>query len=237
VSLDTLYTAETPEGIALSLRPAGVVSRSLAYLVDLGVRMVVFVVAVMVAAPMGGVGSAFLTILYFALEWFYPVVFELTTSGATPGKRMMGLQVVMDSGLPVTPAASIIRNLLRAADFLPMAYAIGALSMLLRRDFKRLGDLAAGTLVVYSKDVSLHGAPPSAPARAPARALSPREQAAIVSWAGRSARLTPARLDELAMLAQPVMGPDDGTGVPHDATRRLQGVAQWLLGHRHGNTP
>jgi uncharacterized RDD family membrane protein YckC len=234
VSLDTLYTAETPEGIALSLRPAGVVSRSLAYLVDLGIRLVVYFVAIMVAAPMGGVGAAFLTILYFALEWFYPVVFELTTSGATPGKRAMGLHVVMDSGLPVTPAASIVRNLLRAADFLPMAYAFGMVAMLLRRDFKRLGDLAAGTLVVYNKEVNLHGAPPAAPAIAPARALSPREQAAIVSWAGRSARLTPARLDELAVIAQPVIGTDHLTG-GHDATRRLQGVAQWLLGHRNGS--
>jgi uncharacterized RDD family membrane protein YckC len=239
MSLDTLYTAETPEGIALSLRPAGVLSRSLAYLADFGIRLVVFTIAALVARPMGGVGSAFLMVLYFALEWFYPVVFELTKAGATPGKRMMGLQVVMDSGLPVTPAASVTRNLLRAADFLPLAYAAAMLSMLTRRDFKRLGDLAAGTLVVYHQTVQLHGVPPQAPAIPPTRKLSPREQAAIVSWAGRSARLTPARLDELAVIADTVTGRDAGIHVrgEHDATRRLQGVAQWLLGHRGGGTP
>ncbi|RZK99577.1 MAG: RDD family protein, partial [Rubrivivax sp.] len=155
MSLDTLYTAETPEGIALSLRPAGVMSRSWAYLIDAGIRLLIFFFAALLARPLGGVGSAFLMVLYFALEWFYPVVFELTKTGATPGKRMMGLQVVMDSGLPVTPAASVTRNLLRAADFLPLAYAAAMLSMLTRRDFKRLGDLAAGTLVVYHQAVQL----------------------------------------------------------------------------------
>lgn len=239
MSLDTLYTAETPEGIALSLRPAGVMARSWAYLADAGIRLVIFFFAALLARPMGGVGSAFLMVLYFALEWFYPVVFELTKAGATPGKRMMNLQVVMDSGLPVTPAASITRNLLRAADFLPLAYAAAMLSMLTRRDFKRLGDLAAGTLVVYHHTVQLHGTPPAAPAMPPARQLSPREQAAIVSWAGRSARLTPARLDELAMIADTVTGRDASPHArgEHDATRRLQGVAQWLLGHRPGGTP
>src|SRR5438874_1705011 len=82
--------------------------------------------------------------------------------GATPGKKAMGLQVVMDSGLPVTPAASLVRNLMRAADFMPAGYAFGFACMLLRADFKRIGDLAAGTLVVYAKPVSLHGPLPAA---------------------------------------------------------------------------
>ncbi len=228
VALDTLYTAETPEGIALSLRPAGLTPRFLAYLVDFCVRIGVFIVASIVSIPFGGMGAAFTTLLYFALEWFYPVVFELGRRGATPGKRMMGLQVVMDSGLPVTPAASITRNLLRAADFLPALYGFGAASMLARRDFKRLGDLAAGTLVVYRDTVALHGAMPPATPVAPARPLSSGEQAAIVEWAGRAARLTPARLDELAVLAQSATQKRNGDS----ATARLMGVAHWLVGHR-----
>lgn len=227
VSLDTLYTAETPEGIALSLRPAGVAPRALAYMVDLMVRSGLFLVAALFTLPFGGMGQGLLLVSYFLLEWFYPVCFELTRSGATPGKRMFGLQVVMDSGLPVTPAAAITRNLLRAADFIPFLYASGLLSMLLRHDFKRLGDLAAGTLVVYADNVALHGELPEAVATAPARPLAPREQAAIVAWAGRASRLTPARLDELAVLARSVMPGEGG-----DATRRLLGVAQWLVGNR-----
>ncbi|WP_048439490.1 RDD family protein [Caenimonas sp. SL110] len=230
--LDTLYSAETPEGIALSLRPAGVVSRCLAYLVDFAVRLAIFFAIAMTAGAMGGMGTAFLLISYFALEWFYPVVFELARSGATPGKRLMGLQVVMDSGLPVTPAASIIRNLLRAADFLPAMYAGAAVSMLVRPDCKRLGDLAAGTLVVYAESVQLHGEVPQATPVAPARKLSPNEQVAILAWAGRAKRLTPERLEELAALAEPVLAQRNGT-----ATTRLMSVAQWLLGRREGPAP
>jgi uncharacterized RDD family membrane protein YckC len=233
VSLDTLYTAETPEGIALSLRPASVAPRMLAYAVDLGVRFGAFIVLAMLAIPFGGMGQGLLLVGYFLLEWFYPVFFELAGAGATPGKRMFGLQVVMDSGLPVTPAASLTRNLLRAADFFPFLYAGGLLCMLLRRDFKRLGDLAGGTLVVYGETLALHGALPDVPALAPARPLAPREQAAIVAWAGRATRLTPARLDELAMLARPVVpGGRDG-----DVTQRLLGVAQWLVGNRSVHKP
>lgn len=233
VSLDTLYTAETPEGIALSLRPAGVAPRVLAFMVDFAVRLGVFMVLSIVAAPFGGMGQGLLLVTYFLLEWFYPVFFELSRLGATPGKRMFGLQVVMDSGLPVTPAASITRNLLRAADFFPLLYASGLLCMLLRPDFKRLGDLAAGTLVVYAETLELHGKLPDAPALPPARALTQREQAAIVAWAGRAARLTPARLDELAVLARQVT-PGGASG---DVSRKLLGVAQWLVGRRHGGTP
>lgn len=232
--LDTLYTAETPEGIALSLRPAGVVARALAYAVDFGIRLGIFFVIAMVAGALGGMGSALLLISYFALEWFYPVAFELALGGATPGKRIMGIQVVMDSGLPVTPGASVIRNLLRAADFLPFLYAAGAACMLLRADFKRLGDIAAGTLVVYAESVRLHGEVPAAEPLAPARPLALREQVAILAWAGRATRLTPERLEELAHMAAPVI-PGNGTrAAKSNDTSRLLGLAQWVLGRREG---
>ncbi|MBC7917139.1 MAG: RDD family protein [Rhodoferax sp.] len=230
--LDTLYTVETPEGIALSLRPAGLVPRSMAYLADFGIRVAILIAVAMIASAMGGLGMALTMITYFALEWLYPVAFELGWGGATPGKRMLGLRVVMDSGLPITPAASITRNLLRAADFLPALYAFGAAAMLTRCDFKRLGDLAAGTLVVYASTVNLHGDVPAAQPAAPARPLTPREQAAIVSWAGRASRLTPARLDELARLATNVTAPSGEPLAEPNATARLLGLAQWVLGER-----
>lgn len=240
MSLDTLYTAETPEGIALSLRPAGVVSRMLAYLADLGIRIGLYLAASLATLPGGGMGAGLMLVFYFLLEWFYPVVFELSRHGATPGKRMLGLQVVMDSGLPVTPAASVTRNLLRAADFLPLLYGFGAATMLWRADFKRLGDLAAGTLVVYRDNLVLHGQLPLAAPCAPKRALSLREQATIVAWGGRAPTLTPARLEELALLAQSVtvpattaLGAKPGAA---PATERLMGVARWLLGHRSQET-
>jgi len=230
--LDTIRRAETPEGIALALRPAGLVARGQAWLIDFAIRMGLFLVAAIIAGVAGGMGTAFLLISLFLLEWGYPVAFELGRSGATPGKRVMGLRVVMDSGLPVTPGASIVRNLLRAADFLPFLYALGVVSVLLRADFQRLGDLAAGTLVVYGEPVRLHGAIPAADPQPPVHPLTQEQQVAVVAWASRAQRLTPERLEELAQLAEPAVAAPGEDMDPADVTRRLLGVAHWLLGHR-----
>src|SRR5215813_6206583 len=147
--LDTVVGAETPEGILLELRPAGLNARFYAFALDWIIRIAIIYAASMAAALMKGIGLAFWLILLFALEWFYPVAFELTPSGSTPGKRVFGLKVVMDNGLPVTPAASVTRNLLRVADFLPFGYGFAIASMLIRSDCKRLGDIAAATMVVH----------------------------------------------------------------------------------------
>jgi uncharacterized RDD family membrane protein YckC len=228
--LDTVVSAETPEGILLELRPAGLSARFYAFGLDWGIRLVIMYAAAMAAEFMGGIGVASLFILFFALEWFYPVGFELTASGATPGKRAFGLKVVMDNGLPITPAASLTRNLLRAADFLPFAYGFAIVSMLLRRDFKRLGDIAAATIVVHApRAVPRIGLNDVAPV-IPARTLAPQDQAAVVALAARAPTLTAERLDELAALAATVSG-DAGRSGP-DVTRRVLGVAQWALGRR-----
>jgi hypothetical protein len=179
-----------------------------------------------------GLGGGLMLIGVFCVEWFYPIVFELSRWGATPGKRAFGLRVVMDTGLPVTPAASITRNLLRVADFLPLAYAFGIVTLLLNRECKRLGDLAAGTLVVHAGAPVLHDALPPAEPLVPARPLSMAEQAAVLSWAGRAKRLTPARFEELAQLAAPVLPPVQADDARRDPAARLLGVAQWLMGRR-----
>jgi len=141
IDLDTLIEVETPEGILLELHPAGLVPRLYAFLIDLAVRWTILSVAATILSRLGGIGVAFWFIGIFLLEWLYPVAFELYAGGATPGKRALGLMVVMDNALPVTPAASVIRNLLRVADFLPFAYGVGIVAILCRADFKRLGDL------------------------------------------------------------------------------------------------
>jgi uncharacterized RDD family membrane protein YckC len=228
--LDTIVTAETPEGILLELRPAGISARFYAFALDWLIRLVVIYAAAIVTRLMGGVGVAFWVILLFLLEWFYPVVFELGRSGSTPGKQVFGLKVVMDTGLPVTPAASFTRNLLRVADFMPLAYGFAIVSMLLRTDGKRLGDIAAATLVVYRPlvphGVALEGIVPVPPAQL----LRPGDQAAVIALASRVHTLTAARLDELAALAAAVSG-DAGHAGPA-VTRRVLGVALWLLGRR-----
>lgn len=225
--LDTLVRVETPEGITLALRTAGVVPRCLAFLIDLLIRFVVLLALSMMFSQFEGLGMGLLLVSMFALEWFYPVLFELSPWAATPGKRALGLRVVMDDGMPITPGASLLRNLLRAADFLPLVYAFGALSMLWRHDFKRLGDIAAGTLVVHERSVALHGTPAAAPPQAPALNLSPAQQTAIVDWALRTPRLTAARAEELALLALPAL-----RNGPGSAAERLLAVAHWALGRR-----
>jgi uncharacterized RDD family membrane protein YckC len=229
-ALDTLVAAETPEGILLELRPAGLSARFYAFLLDFLIRLVLEIVTFLAAVFVGGVGVGFWLVLYFVLEWFYPVFFELSRSGATPGKSVVGIKVVMDDGLPITPAASFTRNLLRVADFLPFLFGAAIVSMLLRKDCKRLGDLAAATLVVHQPQrppkLKLDGVAPVIPVVP----LGPRDQAAIVALAARAPTLTGDRLDELAALAAAVSG-DQGKAGPN-VTRRVLGVAQWAMGRR-----
>jgi uncharacterized RDD family membrane protein YckC len=228
--LDTVVSAETPEGILLELRPSGLTARCYAFAIDWIIRIAILYTTAIVTSFAGGLGVAFWIILLFTLEWFYPVMFELTPAGATPGKRVFGLKVVMDNGLPVTAAASVTRNLLRAADFLPFFYGFAIVSVLVRRDSKRLGDIAAATLVVHEpravSRIPLNEFEPVAPARA----LAPEDQAAVIALAARAATLTPERLDELAALAGAVSG-NAGEAGPA-VTHRVLGVAQWLLGRR-----
>jgi uncharacterized RDD family membrane protein YckC len=228
--LDTIVAAETPEGILLELRPAGLTARCYAFLLDLLIKLAVLYVFEIAAVFAGKVGIALTIILIFALEWLYPVVFELSRWGATPGKRSLGLRVIMDNGLPVTPAASLTRNLLRAADFLPFLYGFAVVSMLLRRDAKRLGDLAAATLVVYQPRPAARIPDIDIAPLAPAIVVTPRDQAAVIALAARAPRLTSARVDELAALAAAVVG-NEGRSGP-EVTRRVLGVAQWFLGRR-----
>ena len=204
----------------------------MACLLDLLIRLGLDLALLMVFGAWGKFGGGLILIGVFCVEWLYPIVFELSRWAATPGKRALGLRVVMDTGLPVTPAASFTRNLLRVADFLPLAYAFGIVAMMLNRECKRLGDLAAGTLVVHARPVVLHDAPPRAEGLAPARPLNAGEQAAILAWAGRARRLTPARFEELAQLATPVLPPVQPGDAPRSPAERLLGVAQWLMGRR-----
>ena len=228
--LDTVIQAETPEGMPLELRPAGLSPRFHALLIDWMIRGAILSVLANPLVLLGGLGVALFFIVTFALEWGYPIVFELAWNGATPGKRLLGLRVVMDDGLPVTLTASIVRNLLRAADFLPLGFGAAIVSMLWRADHKRLGDIAAATMVVHAAPRQSGSPVSDVPPRPPAMALSVATQSAVVALAARAATLTPARLDELAALAAPASG-DTGRSGPQVTTRVL-GVAQWLVGRR-----
>lgn len=229
-TLDTALARETPEGIALELRPAGMPVRVTAFLIDFVIRAAVVMSAGGVLAQLGAMGVGTWMILAFLVEWLYPVAFELGRAGATPGKAALGLKVVMDTGLPVTPGASLARNLLRAADFMPFVYGLGLMCMLLRTDFRRIGDIAAGTLVVHRPPPPPRGKLTQVVPRPPTILLSQLQQAALMNLATRAPVLTGERLHELAALAAPVTGGKAGASA--GLTEQVLGVAQWLLGRR-----
>ena len=219
---DTIRTHETPEGIRLELRLAGLIVRACAWSIDMLIRVVLYGVISFIFTYFGGVGTAVMLIMFFLIEWFYPVIFEIH-SGATPGKKAMGLVVIHDNGTPVSFSSSVIRNLLRAADFLPFMYAAGILSVLMSRDFQRLGDLAAGTLVVYrDKELERIKLPDAAIVR-PSLELSVEEQSEIIRFAERCPQLSVERQAELATQLSYVTGKQGAAAV-----QELLGYAAWL---------
>jgi uncharacterized RDD family membrane protein YckC len=228
VRLDTMRTVETPEGCRIDLRVAGLVARARAWMVDLAIRAFVYVVAVEILIWFGKMGSGAILLIVFALEWLYPVYFEATRHGATPGKRVCRLAVLRDDGGPIDWGASMIRNTLRIVDFLPFFYMAGTVCMFLRRDFKRLGDVAAGTIVVYTDEPPLPALAAEGPSEPPPLPLAIDEQRAVIAFTLREPRLTPERAEELAQVAVPLTG-----GLGADAARtRLVGVGRFLMGHR-----
>jgi uncharacterized RDD family membrane protein YckC len=154
------YIVDTPENIELSYDVAGIGSRFLAAIVDTLLVLLLqgALLAVMVgllsradSESGGGAQSVLLAIwgtLSFLFLWGYYIVFELIWNGQSPGKRLIGLRVVRAGGRPITFLASAIRNLVRLVDFLPGLYGIGVVTMFVDKQARRLGDLAAGTLVV-----------------------------------------------------------------------------------------
>lgn len=159
-------TIETPEQVAIRFPLAGVGSRFLALLADsviqfvgYGILLVIFVILASnlpkSTAPVGAGAEkwamAFLIIVAFLLYWGYFTLFEAFWNGQTPGKKLCKLRVIRDSGRQITLFESMTRNFLRIVDDLPGFYAVGVITMWCNRQNKRLGDLAAGTLVVHER--------------------------------------------------------------------------------------
>lgn len=223
--LDTRHQVETPEGIDLPLRPAGLMVRAVAFAIDLGIRGFILGVLFIALAFLGRLGMGLGSLLLFAISWWYMVLFEVLRQGRSPGKQWLGLRVVHDDGTPIGWSASLLRNLLRFVDLLPFGYFLGALSCLQHPTFKRLGDIAAGTLVVYSeRPLNRPQLPDAEPRRSPV-ALTLSEQRAVLGFAERQAQLSPARVNELAtLLAQPLHI------CASEAVVELNGIARGLLG-------
>lgn len=223
--LDTVREIETPEGVSLRLRAAGAFSRAQAWLLDLGLRAIVYSTAVGIFAALGRGGTGLALLLLFALTWGYNVVCEVWFHGQTLGKRALGLRVVSADGTPVTLLPSITRNLLRVIDGLPGIYGVGLVCGMIDPSARRIGDIVAGTLVVHADDLPAGSKVPVAPAQPLPLPLDQDEQAALIEFAERSPQLTVQRQEELADILYPLTG-REGTA----AVVQLTAYANGLLG-------
>jgi uncharacterized RDD family membrane protein YckC len=139
----------TPEHVPIRLTPAGLGARFMAVLTDgIIILAVCGTLGTLLQIVTLGRATALVITASFVIQWGYHVFFEVRRQGQTPGKKLCGLRVVDSRGLPITFQQSFIRNVVRALDFAPAFYGVGALSCLLTRHRRRLGDLAADTLVI-----------------------------------------------------------------------------------------
>jgi uncharacterized RDD family membrane protein YckC len=142
----------TPEGVTFSYRLAGPVARFMAWGVDLLCIMMLWIVLgwgmSAIAALHRDIAQAITLLGYFAILIGYGMVLEWFWRGQTVGKRFMKLRVIDGQGLRLQPQQIVVRNLLRTVDMLPFAYLVGGLSCFLSPRSQRLGDFAAGTVVV-----------------------------------------------------------------------------------------
>ena len=237
--IDTLQAIELAEGVEVRLRIAGPLLRGMALGIDVGIQLAGLMLAGFVLTLAGFamgflVADGMFSLVWFFTWWWYPVFFEASRWGATPGKKMLGMRVVQTSGAPVTFGQSMLRNFLRFADGLPCfggvivgipTMGFGLATCLATKRFQRLGDLAAGTVVIYDKllpEPAVPAPPPMASAR-PAVARRPEEVRAVTAFRERAGLWSEDRRAEIADHAQELTG---STGQP--GVSRMMSIAHWL---------
>lgn len=156
--VDMAVRLETPENVVLAFQLAGPAIRLAAYLIDLCVRIgIVFVVSMVLACAgvtmfMPGVVGGLVFLVVFLIQWAYYPICEGGWQGRTLGKSIFRLRVIQEQGYPLTWSAALLRNLVRAADSQPgIFYGVGLVSMLVAGNFRRLGDVVAGTIVIEER--------------------------------------------------------------------------------------
>jgi uncharacterized RDD family membrane protein YckC len=221
---DELVVA-TPEQVTFGYQLAGPGSRFLAQLIDFPIQVTVLVLALFASAALGSLGgnnaglaAIAAIVLGFIVIWGYYPVSEAIWSGKTIGKFAFGLRVVGDQGEPIRVSQAVIRNLLRIVDFLPFFYGVGIIVLFWNGRGKRLGDLAAGTVVVRERapirlsqlrtgprpDGSSEGVPRPAPSEAALlRNLDPELKRFVIGYGARRQFLDPWRRQVLAARAEP----------------------------------
>ncbi len=155
--VDTSITVETPEGVDFEFQLAGPGKRGLALAIDMALKLIFLFITLRLLSLFGtivgatGMVTGTALLLVFFVNWLYSGCFEALFNGQTPAKMLMRLRVVRTNGTPIGVYEAFGRNLLLAADFLPIGYAAGLLTMLATRRMQRLGDLVFDTMVVDEK--------------------------------------------------------------------------------------
>jgi uncharacterized RDD family membrane protein YckC len=236
-------TIATPEGVQLALPLAGLATRFMALMIDSIIGSAAAVIAILAAAAIGGdvaaaivAASAFL-VFYVA----YHVVFEVAAGGRTVGKRAAGLRVVKDGGGPVGLRASLIRNLMRLIEGIITMYVPAIIAVLSTRNNQRLGDLAAGTLVVRELRAPTYAPPPPSLVQPERYAswdvtgIGDNESTAVRAFLERRGQLDPGARAALAaklagrlrpMVAGARPGLTDETFLEHLAAAKARGRMQ-----------
>ncbi len=226
--VDNRVGVETPEAVEFELDLAGLVPRGAAWLIDGVLKVVVITVISVPMMVLGDAGGAAMLLLMFALSWLYNPLFEVFNGGRTPGKKALEIRVVNRDGTPVGWYGSIIRNLVRVVDGLPVGYVVGIIAMIVSGRFQRLGDLAGDTVVVYDGEQTatrdIKRLPDAEPIQIPV-VLRPHEQEAIVDFAERSRALGRARSSELAGILRPMFD----VATSSEAKEQTHGLAQRIV--------
>lgn len=236
--VDTVLEIDTPEHLAFRARIAGPARRAFAWLVDLLARALILLgvglglFLVFGVTGLEGVGQGLLFFGIFLLDWGYFFAWELGTGGRSPGKIALKLRVVRSDGLPVTWRESLLRNLLRAADLViapNYVLALGPAVMALDPKFRRLGDFAAGTIVIVEEpavvtratavvvDEALAQSLPSLPS------LDRRDLEALELFVNRP-HVSDARREELGSIVAAIYARRMGIAPPSSSTQFLAGL-------------
>jgi len=162
IDLDQI-SIDTPELVSIEMPLAGIGSRFIALLIDYIIWSVAFFLLAMVGLLLSPALKAFnklsaqwaeaiFIFVIFLFNWGYFTLFEAFWNGRTPGKKMARIRVIQRSGRSIGLVESMARNLVRYVDQIPFFYAVGVITMFITRQHQRLGDLAAGTLVVRDRE-------------------------------------------------------------------------------------
>jgi uncharacterized RDD family membrane protein YckC len=233
-------TISTPEGIDLEYSLAGLASRFMALAADVVIRLVVLaaLAALFVAIGRSSWELVVLAIVGFLELFAYDVAFEVWAGGRTPGKRLAGLRVMMASGQPIGFSASVVRNLIRIVDEWVTLFLAGTISILVSRKNQRLGDHAAGSIVVRDRRAQVKRSDrPSGAERTPGldvTAVTPAELAAIRDFLSRRDSLSAEARSRVALkLVESVEGKVGGLPPGgHDPEQLLETIA---AGKRYGS--